>query len=43
MSYITQKAKGYPLKGLASANWKNATDQTIANLYWYFKERRVAA
>jgi hypothetical protein len=37
--YITQQALNSEYKALAPANWQEVPDFTVANLYWYFKNR----
>ena len=39
-SYITQKAIALDFKGLALTNWKEVPDLTVANLYYFFKEKK---
>jgi len=29
-------------KALASSNWQEIPDLTVANLYWYFKDKQEA-
>jgi hypothetical protein len=37
--YITRQALNSEYKALAPANWEEVPDFTVANLYWYFKNR----
>ncbi len=37
--YITQQATASNYKGLAPLNWQQIPDLTVANLYWYFKQK----
>ncbi|MBD2480615.1 hypothetical protein [Planktothrix sp. FACHB-1365] len=39
-SYITQKAIALDFKGLALTNWKEVPDLTVANLYYFFKDKK---
>jgi hypothetical protein len=39
-SYITHKAISLDFKGLALTNWKEVPDLTVANLYYFFKEKK---
>lgn len=38
-SYIGEQAIASGLKALAPSNWQEIPDLTVANLYWYFKQR----
>ncbi len=40
-SYITQQATASSLKALAPSNWQAIPDLTVANLYWYFKNKEA--
>jgi hypothetical protein len=42
-SYISQKAPASGLKALAPSNWQAIPDLTVANLYWYFKDKEAQA
>jgi hypothetical protein len=42
-SYISQQAPASGLKALAPSNWQAIPDLTVANLYWYFKDKEVQA
>ncbi|WP_332866243.1 hypothetical protein [Pannus brasiliensis] len=37
--YITRQAVNSEYKALAPSNWEEVPDFTVANLYWYFKNR----
>ncbi|MGQ4648356.1 hypothetical protein [Lyngbya aestuarii] len=41
-SYIAQQAIASDWKALATSNWQEITDLTVANLYWYFKNKQKA-
>jgi hypothetical protein len=36
---VASKALNSEYKALAPANWQEVPDFTVANLYWYFKNR----
>lgn len=38
-SYITEQAKAFKYKGFIPGNWSKVSDLTVANLYWYFKQK----
>jgi hypothetical protein len=38
-SYIIQSALNSNYKALAPSNWQEVPDLTVANLYWYFKQK----
>ncbi len=40
-SYISQQATASSLKALAPSNWQAIPDLTVANLYWYFKNKEA--
>jgi hypothetical protein len=42
-SYITQQATASGYKALAPSNWQAIPDLTVANLYWYFKNKEAQA
>jgi hypothetical protein len=42
-SYISQQAPASGLKALAPSNWQEIPDLTVANLYWYFKDKEAQA
>ncbi|MBD0344322.1 MAG: hypothetical protein ICV63_05715 [Coleofasciculus sp. Co-bin14] len=42
-SYISQQAPASGLKALAPSNWQAIPDLTVANLYWYFKDKAAQA
>jgi hypothetical protein len=42
-SYISQEAPASGLKALAPSNWQAVPDLTVANLYWYFKDKEAQA
>ena len=39
-SYISQQATASDYKALAPSNWQEVPDLTVANLYWYFKNKK---
>lgn len=39
-SYISQQATASGYKALAPSNWQEIPDFTVANLYWYFKDKQ---
>ena len=39
-SYISQQATASGYKALAHANWQEIPDFSVANLYWYFKDKQ---
>lgn len=39
-SYISQQAVAFGYKALAPSNWQEVPDLTVANLYWYFKNKK---
>ncbi len=41
-SYISQQASASDLKALAPSKWEAIPDLTVANLYWYFKDKQQA-
>ena len=41
-SYISQQATASGLKALAPSTWEAIPDLTVANLYWYFKDKQQA-
>lgn len=41
-SYISHQAAASGYKGLAPSNWQEIPDLTVANLYWYFKDKQEA-
>ncbi|HEY9902385.1 MAG TPA: hypothetical protein V6D43_08160 [Candidatus Sericytochromatia bacterium] len=41
-SYISQQAIASNYKALAPSNWEAIPDLTVANLYWYFKDKQQA-
>jgi hypothetical protein len=41
-SYISQQAPASGLNALAPSNWQEIPDLTVANLYWYFKDKQKA-
>ena len=41
-SYISQQAIASGYKALAPSNWQEIPDLTVANLYWYFKDKQEA-
>jgi hypothetical protein len=42
-SYISQQAPASGYKALAPSNWQAVPDFTVANLYWYFKDKEAQA
>jgi hypothetical protein len=42
-SYISQQAPASGLKALAPSNWQAIPDLTVANLYWYLKQKEAQA
>ncbi len=41
-SYISEQATASGYKALAPSNWQEIPDFTVANLYWYFKDKLEA-
>ena len=41
--YISQQAPASGYKALAPSNWQAVPDFTVANLYWYFKDKEAQA
>jgi hypothetical protein len=41
-SYISQQATASGYKALAPSNWQEIPNFTVANLYWYFKDKQQA-
>lgn len=41
-SYISQQAIALGYKALAPANWQEIPDLTVANLYYYFRDKHKA-
>jgi hypothetical protein len=39
-SYISQQATASGYKALSSSNWQEIPDLTVANLYWYLKDKQ---
>ncbi len=41
-AYVSQQATASGYKALAPSNWQGIPDLTVANLYWYFKDKQEA-